>query len=91
MPVSAPVGVSVPPIETLFPNGRRTGGGSPHDAVREPRSVDYQTLDVVRALAASGRQSEVSLYTGNDENIVADLMTEYRVPGKNGTVPIRLC
>jgi len=37
----------------------------------------YQTLDVVRALAASGR-SDVALYTGNDDNIVGDLLTPYR-------------
>ncbi|MBL8207404.1 MAG: dihydrodipicolinate synthase family protein [Blastocatellia bacterium] len=42
----------------------------------------YQTLDVVRALAESGRESEVALYTGNDDNIVADLLTEFRVAGK---------
>ena len=39
----------------------------------------YQTLDVVRALAESGRESEVALYTGNDDNIVADLLTDFRV------------
>jgi dihydrodipicolinate synthase/N-acetylneuraminate lyase len=39
----------------------------------------YQTLDVIRALAESGRAGEVALYTGNDDNIVADLLTEYRV------------
>jgi dihydrodipicolinate synthase/N-acetylneuraminate lyase len=37
----------------------------------------YQTLDVARALAESGRHSEVALYTGNDDNIVGDLMTEF--------------
>jgi hypothetical protein len=37
----------------------------------------YQTLDVVRALAESGR-AEVALYTGNDDNIVLDLVTPYR-------------
>lgn len=36
----------------------------------------YQTLDVVRALAESGR-SDVALYTGNDDNILLDLLTEY--------------
>ena len=41
----------------------------------------YQTLDVVRALAESGRQREVALYTGNDDNIVADLLSEFRVAG----------
>ncbi|OAI45205.1 dihydrodipicolinate synthase family protein [Planctomycetaceae bacterium SCGC AG-212-F19] len=42
----------------------------------------YQTLDVLRAAAASGR-SDVVLYTGNDDNIVLDLLTPYRV----GDVP----
>lgn len=39
----------------------------------------YQTLDVIRALADSGRQREIALYTGNDDNIVADLLTEFRL------------
>jgi len=38
----------------------------------------YQTLDVVRALCSSGRRNEIALYTGNDDNIVADLLTPYR-------------
>ncbi len=38
----------------------------------------YQTLDVVRAVAESGRAAEIALYTGNDDNIVADLLTEFR-------------
>jgi hypothetical protein len=42
----------------------------------------YHTLDVVRAVAQSGR--EIALYTGNDDNIVIDLVTPYRfqVDGK---------
>src|SRR5467141_2258922 len=35
----------------------------------------YQTLDVVRAVAESGRA--IALYTGNDDNIVMDLLTTY--------------
>jgi dihydrodipicolinate synthase/N-acetylneuraminate lyase len=44
----------------------------------------YQTLDVVRALAASGRDREVALYTGNDDQIVGDLLTDYpgAAPGR---------
>ncbi|TKT92560.1 dihydrodipicolinate synthase family protein [Dyadobacter frigoris] len=38
----------------------------------------YQTLDVVRAVCSSGRRNEIALYTGNDDNIVADLLTPYR-------------
>ena len=36
----------------------------------------YRTIDVVRALAESGR-SDVALYTGNDDNIVGDLVTPF--------------
>ena len=38
----------------------------------------YQTLDVVRAVCQSDRADEIALYTGNDDNIVADLLTPYR-------------
>lgn len=37
----------------------------------------YQTIDVLRAVAESGRD-DIALYTGNDDNIVADLVTPYR-------------
>lgn len=40
----------------------------------------YQTLEVVRAVAESGRAGEIALYTGNDDTIVMDLLTEFRVP-----------
>jgi len=39
----------------------------------------YQTLDVVRALADSGRADEIALYTGNDDNILLDLLTRFDV------------
>jgi dihydrodipicolinate synthase/N-acetylneuraminate lyase len=35
----------------------------------------YRTLDVLRAVAESGRAAEVALYTGNDDAIVADLLS----------------
>ena len=38
----------------------------------------YQTLDLVRAVATSSRADEIALYTGNDDNIVVDLLTEYK-------------
>lgn len=38
----------------------------------------YQTLDVVRAVCRSSRYRDVALYTGNDDNIIADLLTPYR-------------
>ncbi|MCC3374788.1 dihydrodipicolinate synthase family protein [Cohnella sp. REN36] len=38
----------------------------------------YQTIDVVRAVCASDRRDEIALYTGNDDNIIADLLSVYR-------------
>lgn len=40
----------------------------------------YQTFDVVRGVAESGRGDEIALYTGNDDNIIVDLLTEYTIP-----------
>jgi hypothetical protein len=37
----------------------------------------YQTIDVVRAIADAGRD-DVALYTGNDDQIVGDLVTPFR-------------
>ena len=42
----------------------------------------YQTIDVVRAVAESERD-DIALYTGNDDNIVLDLLTPFRF-GSNG-------
>ena len=50
----------------------------------------YKTLDAVRALADAGREKEIPLYTGNDDNIVADLLTEYQIPTKDGIKNIRI-
>jgi len=38
----------------------------------------YQTLDVLRGVGESGRALEIALYTGNDDHIVLDLITEFR-------------
>ena len=42
----------------------------------------YQTLDVLRAVAESGRAGEIALYTGNDDNILVDLLTEFDFGGR---------
>src|SRR5688500_17672107 len=43
----------------------------------------YQTLDVIRGVAEAGRD-DIALYTGNDDNIVLDLLTpfQFMVGGK---------
>jgi hypothetical protein len=38
----------------------------------------YATLEVVRAIADSGRE-DIALYTGNDDSIIADLVTPFPV------------
>lgn len=43
----------------------------------------YQTLDVVRAVAQSGRAHDIALYTGNDDNILNDLLTQFDVGAQN--------
>jgi len=48
----------------------------------------YQTLDVMRALANSNRSDQIAMYTGNDDNIVNDLMTTYQFPVNGKTVAI---
>jgi len=47
----------------------------------------YGTIDVVRAVAESGRAEAVTLYTGNDDSIIYDLITPFRFGGT--TVRIR--
>jgi dihydrodipicolinate synthase/N-acetylneuraminate lyase len=47
----------------------------------------YQTIDVVRAVVEAGR-NDVALYTGNDDNIVADLLTPFPI-SVGGTTVLR--
>lgn len=49
----------------------------------------YQTLDVVRAVAEAGRD-DIALYTGNDDTIVMDLLTPFRLKVGGRTVERRI-
>jgi Dihydrodipicolinate synthetase family len=51
----------------------------------------YRTLDVVRGLAEAGAADRVTLYTGNDDHIVLDLLTPFHVDagGQLHTLRIR--
>jgi len=42
----------------------------------------YQTIDVIRAVAEAGRR-DIALYTGNDDNIVMDLLTPHHFAGRD--------
>ena len=51
----------------------------------------YRTLDVIRGVVMAGAQDRVTLYTGNDDHIVLDLVTPFvvRHGGKETTIRIK--
>lgn len=54
------------------------------EAIKAAPFNRYQTFDVMRAVSHSSRRDAIAMYTGNDDNIVADLLATYRftVDGK---------
>lgn len=50
----------------------------------------YYTVDVVRALAESGREKEIALYTGNDDSIIYDLITPFTFKTHHGERTLRI-
>ena len=49
----------------------------------------YQTIDVIRAIVDAGRD-DIALYTGNDDTIVADLLTPFTFPHRGKLVTRRI-
>jgi dihydrodipicolinate synthase/N-acetylneuraminate lyase len=39
----------------------------------------YQTFDVIRGVVEAGRRDQIALYTGNDDNILVDLLSHYQI------------
>lgn len=50
----------------------------------------YGTVDVARALADSGRDQEITLYTGNDDSIIYDFITPYRFSSATSEKTVRI-
>lgn len=50
----------------------------------------YRTLDVIRGVVAAGAEDRVTLYTGNDDHIVLDLVTPFAVPRHGRDVVLRI-
>lgn len=50
----------------------------------------YRTLDVLRGVVDAGAEERVTLYTGNDDHIVLDLLTPFTFPRGNGSVTLRI-
>ncbi len=49
----------------------------------------YRTLDVVRGVAEARAEERISLYTGNDDHIVLDLVTPYTILRDGEAVTLR--
>jgi dihydrodipicolinate synthase/N-acetylneuraminate lyase len=50
----------------------------------------YRTLDVVRGVAEAGAAERVTLYTGNDDHIVPDLLAPFTVVVNGAPVTLRI-
>jgi hypothetical protein len=50
----------------------------------------YRTFDVVRAVCDADRENDIALYTGNDDNIVCDLLTEYKIKTEHAEKKVRI-
>lgn len=49
----------------------------------------YQTLDVMRGVVAANAENSITLYTGNDDNIVLDLITPFTVIRQGRPITLR--
>lgn len=50
----------------------------------------YRTIDVVRGVVEAGAEERVTLYTGNDDHIVLDLITPYEIVREGKPVAVRI-
>ncbi len=50
----------------------------------------YRTLDVVRGVVAAGAENRVTLYTGNDDHIVLDLLAPFVVQRAGQDITVRI-
>ncbi len=50
----------------------------------------YRTLDVVKGVIAARAEDRIALYTGNDDNILLDLLTPYTLPRDGAEVRVRI-
>lgn len=50
----------------------------------------YRTLDVLRGVVEAGAENRITLYTGNDDHIVADLLTPFSIRRGDEMVSVRI-
>ncbi len=50
----------------------------------------YRTLDVIRGVVEAGAAERITLYTGNDDHIMLDLLTPFMIPTRQEPVTVRI-
>ncbi|MFT4028336.1 MAG: dihydrodipicolinate synthase family protein [Protaetiibacter sp.] len=50
----------------------------------------YRTIDIVGGVVDARAEDRVTLYTGNDDHIVLDLLQPFRIPREGGHVTVRV-
>jgi hypothetical protein len=50
----------------------------------------YRTLDVIRGVVEAGAADRITLYTGNDDHIVLDLVTPFVITANGETTSVRI-
>ena len=50
----------------------------------------YRTLDVIRGVVEAGAEDRITLYTGNDDHIVLDLLAPFEVKRSEKTIRVRV-
>jgi len=58
-------------------------------AIKVARFDRYRTLDVMHGVVAAGAEDRITMYTGNDDHIVADLVTPFAVMRGDDAVTMR--
>lgn len=50
----------------------------------------YRTIDVIRGVVEAEADERITLYTGNDDHIVLDLLTPFAIPHRGGLKTVRI-
>ena len=80
---------SVGGIALSAPFWRRFAGIDNVLAIKVAPFNRYRTLDVVRGVVEAGAEQRISLYTGNDDHIVLDLVTPFTVMRDGAPITLR--
>lgn len=76
------------PLSTPF--WRRFGAIENAVAIKMAPFNRYRTLDVIRGIVEAHAEDRISLYTGNDDHIVLDLLCPFVVPRGDEEVAVRI-